>query len=250
VLERKEEDGDVVNAEEVEKLAVSSPEIISATIKENAQEVLPIANRCWPDFLEIGSRAVSACISQVRPSSILGASLISEDEMSEEIERIKLSGQGVSWLATEVDSLSYKYELLATEKSWVAARTLGIDRVSLTVVCFASDCAQQLCLAILNPDHFIDIELARILKRIREEYCLTLSEIANLFGYEAGSWASKRLKLLEVNPRVQAQMERNVPIAERLTCHDVSRHVAHLPKGQQWYKARELVKWRKENVAQ
>jgi len=103
---------------------------------------------------------------------------------------------------------------------------------------------QKFELAISDPTSFVDIELARIMQSIKNSYGLTHKQLANYFGWESASWAGNRLALLRLNPRVQAQMEASVPMAERITCSEAVKHLMSLPENKQWYEARRIIKSR------
>lgn len=203
---------------------------------------LPPLQRPWFECFEASIEHRWVARVDVCPSSILGAASYDEDEIMSAADELKRNGQQECCLAVKRDGLNGKYELLQPEKWLLAARVADVDELALAVIGFESRDEYMFCLAVLNPGRFNDIELARIMKPIKDDYGLTLKELSEHLGRESSSWAGNRLALLKLNPRVQAQMEPTVPVEERITCSEAIKHILPLPMNQQWYEARRLIR--------
>jgi len=135
----------------------------------------------------------------VIPKRLLRKSL-DEEKMNELIASLKAIGLINPIVVMEKDG---KYELISGLRRYLAARRLGWKTITAKIV--SEETFKQLAITIhenvvredINP-----LELAEYLKEVKEEYNLTLEQLAQMTGKSVG-YISLLIKLLELPKPVQ-----------------------------------------------
>jgi ParB family transcriptional regulator, chromosome partitioning protein len=154
-----------------------------------------------PAPLQPGDRVLQIALTEIVPSPLQPRREFRDEQLRELMESIREHGIIQPLVARRAGS---KYQLIAGERRWRAATTLGLEKVPVIVRAATDQEVVELALienlqrSDLNP-----IEEAHAYERLATEFKLTQDEIAKKVGRSRVSIANA-LRLLDLEPQVQS----------------------------------------------
>ncbi len=139
-------------------------------------------------------------INEIEPSPFQPRITFSEEEIQSLAESIKKRGVLQPVILRKIDG---KYQLIAGERRWRAAKVAGLDRIPARVIDIDDNGALEIALVEnLDRKDLNPIELARGYQLLREKFGLTQDEIAKKIG-RSRSAVANTLRLLQLHEFVQ-----------------------------------------------
>ncbi len=148
-----------------------------------------------------GERVLQLALAEIIPSPLQPRKEFRDDQLAELVESIREHGIIQPLVTRKVGT---KYELIAGERRWRAAKAAGLAKAPVIVREATDQQVVELALienlqrADLNP-----IDEARAFHRLATEFKLTQDEIAKRVGRSRASVANA-MRLVELDPDVQA----------------------------------------------
>jgi ParB family chromosome partitioning protein len=144
-------------------------------------------------------------IDSLRPGKYQPRTRMDEKSLAELAESIKARGVIQPIVVRPVDDA--RYEILAGERRWRAARLAGLDRIAAVVKPVPDEAALGIGLIEnIQREDLNPIEESGGLKRLIDEFKLTHDEVAKAIGRSRAT-VTNLLRLLELAPAVQEMVQ-------------------------------------------
>jgi ParB family chromosome partitioning protein len=151
-----------------------------------------------------GEAALEAAVDSLEPNPFQPRTTIRPEQLQELAASIRESGMVQPILVRRHQG---RYQIIAGERRWRAAQSLGLRSVPVTIRDVPDERLLELALVEnIQREELQPLEEALAFQRLQEEFQLTQEEIARRVGRERPTIANT-LRLLKLPPRVQALVQ-------------------------------------------
>jgi ParB family transcriptional regulator, chromosome partitioning protein len=179
---------------------------LSALLPQKTPAVAQPAQEDRPSPSETGSAAAEISVDAIEPNPVQPRTHFQADRLEELAQSIRSNGIIQPLIVRRAGS---RYELVAGERRWRAAKMAGLDRVPVIVQDLARERLLEVALIEnIQREDLNPIEAAHAFQRLATEMGLSHEEIGRRTGKDRSSIANM-IRLLKLPPEVQRLVAEN-----------------------------------------